>query len=121
MNMIRNGPTIRLSSTPGRRSTSRSSLPVNDPIRMRLSTTLRMDRRPSLAAVLAQGASLRSPLLHEPGEDLVEGRLVLLDAFHLDAVRPKGIDDRRRQRSGIPNRGDELARGGLPHVQHSSD
>src|SRR5688500_14953009 len=118
MNMIRNGPTIRLSSTPGRRRTSRSSLPVNEPMRIRLSTMLRMGHRSWLAAVRVEHSAFGSSLLDEAREDLVEGRLMLLDAVDLDAVPAKRVDDRRRQGPRGLHRGDELSRRRLPDVQH---
>src|ERR671921_772944 len=99
MNMIRKGPNTRLASTPGRRSTSRSSLPVNEPIRMRLSMRLRtVGPRSRWRTVLLAPAVRGAAPLHESGEDLVERRLVLLDADDVDPGAAQGVDDRRRER-----------------------
>src|SRR5687768_13598143 len=101
MNMMAKGPTIRLNRTPGRRRTSRSSLPVKEPMRTTLWTRSRIRHRPSLGCVIAGGATRSTSLLHQAGEHFVEGRLVLLDAVDVHAAAAQRVDELRRQRRGV--------------------
>src|SRR5690606_13015432 len=97
MNMMTNGPRIRLASTPGRRTTSRSSLPVKEAIRTMLCPISCIGQTPRLALVLGGDPAIGPTLLDEAGEDLVEARLMLLDAGDLDPAVPKRVDDARGQ------------------------
>src|SRR5918997_1157533 len=121
MNMIRNGPRMRLASTPGRRSTSRSSLPVNEAIRMMLWRTLRIRQSPLLAAVRLVERTRRAPLLHEAGEDLVERRLMLLEARHGDPRRLELLDNPGGQGRGILHGHHQLTRRSLPNRADALD
>src|SRR6186997_1818396 len=106
--MIANGPTTVLSSTPGRRMTSRSSLPTKEPMRTRLPIR-----------ILAVGPC--ATLADELGEHLVEGRLVLLEPGHTDAGDANRLDDARRQDAGIRDRRGQRSRAGLAHVLDAGD
>src|SRR5918992_3108953 len=97
-----------LISTPGRRMTSRNSLPMKEPMRMRL---------PIRSVAVALGA----PSLDEAGEDVVERWLQLLDPGRPHANRPHGLDDAGRQGRRIGDGCRQRARPGLSNVLDPRD
>src|SRR5687768_5942354 len=101
--MTANGPMIVLRSTPGLRITSRSSLPVKEPMRIRL---------PIGRLAVADRAALPDELR----EDLVECRLLLLDPGHADPGVAKRLHDPWCQRPGTGDGRDEGSRPALSHV-----
>src|SRR5687768_14398809 len=108
--MIRNGPNTRLSSAPGRRTTSRTSLPMKEVVRVqRLSS-------PSIGYVhrVLIGRD-------QAREHLVEGWSIFAAGLDLHVQVADGLDHARRCRTGVVDDQHQAARRVLLHAPNAFD
>src|SRR5512142_2353430 len=107
MTRIRNGPSTRLITAPGRRRTSTISLPM----RARTATA---DLASDIDLVLGRGYTV--VVLDEGGDDLLEAGAQLTDRGHLAVGLRHGLDDGRRRRPGVVHDRAEGPQAGLADV-----
>src|SRR5437867_11387518 len=97
--MTRNGPSTRLSSAPGRRTTSISSLPMNEVVRTQVLTISRKSSTIAEALGLLAGGPVACD---ELGEHLVERRPVLPAAHDLATHTGERLQNARRRLASTP-------------------
>src|SRR5579864_4241305 len=119
--MIRNGPKIRLSSAPGRRRTSVTSLPTKAVVRVQLLSgpsrnSLMLIRSRRLCA-LAIGGLIGA--LHQSGKDFVKRWSVLAARFDIAARCLDGFEHARQCGGGVVGDDQNFARGALADVPHA--
>src|SRR5687767_10737850 len=114
--MIRNGPNTRLSSAPGRRTTSITSFVMKAVVRVQLlsSPTMRWATVP--VAHVSGGVVV---WCDQPREHLVEGRSVLAARFDMNAEIANRLDDARCGRTGIVDHEQQMPRRVLAHLAHA--
>src|SRR5918911_4724834 len=115
--MIRNGPRIRLKRAPGRRTTSMTSLPTNEVVRVQLLSSPSNSSRILLLSL----PTLRRRAVDQLGEDLVERRPVLAAGQDDPALTGDLLEHPRRGGAGVLGHHQQPPRLRLPHVRHALD
>src|SRR5712692_4128625 len=117
--MITNGPKMRLKSAPGRRTVSRTSLPMKDVVLVQDLSSPSNTSPIADTAVLLFGRVVDVGVCYELGEHLVERRPIFAAGEHFDAGPLDRLQHARSRLAGIVSDDQEMAWRTLPHRAHA--
>src|SRR5579859_5281069 len=117
--MMMNGPKMRLKSAPGRRTVSRTSLPMKDVVRVQVLSSPSNASRITDTAVLLFSRVALACFRYKLRENFVEGRAIFADRQHFHTGALNGLQQARRRGAGIVGDDQEVPRRTLAHRAHA--